>query len=400
MPAAFKWFIDDLWDGLRARRGPTALALLAIGIGMVALTLLAAVLGGLQQRARQIVGELGAQVIVAVPDGAPGPGQSALTRDMASVLARGLPACRVSGVRHARVPVLGAGASVPVLAADEHLADIRQWRIRAGRWLDRTDREERYRHAVISGGLADATGWSCGELVLVRDTAFLIVGICEAGGDDAGAVTAGAVAPGERAIFVPLSVPPYWEPQAANRGGELDAVFIRAPADGDVYAVRQAAQRILEAPMVGVGPLSWLTPDVLLAGLRRLQRTVQLTAGSIALLCLLLGGATLMSLMVAAVNERVHEIGLRRSLGATPGDIAGLFAAEACLVTFAAAVIGTGIAHLVLWLAADSLPVPIALGPASWLLPASAALVLGAGFAYAPARRAAAIAPAEALRNA
>ena len=145
---------------------------------------------------------------------------------------------------------------------------------------------------------------------------------------------------------------------------------------------------------------AWLTADALQAQVRKWQRMIRLTAGSVALFCLLLGGATLMSLMVANVQERVGEIGLRRSLGATRGSIARLFMGEALLLTGAAALAGAGLAaplrHLP-WLREADLP--FVYDPATAALPVAASLALGLLFSLAPAWRAARIEPAEALRG-
>ena len=106
-----------------------------------------------------------------------------------------------------------------------------------------------------------------------------------------------------------------------------------------------------------------------------------------------------MSLMIANVRARVVEIGLRRALGATARDIVALFVVEACVVTAVAGLAGVAGSHILLLLARSSFSVPVTLGYASTILPLLAALVLGAAFAYWPARIAAAIAPSEALRN-
>ena len=54
--------LRDIADDIRARPGRAGLAFLALGVGMTALTVLLAVLGGLEARAKRIVEELGAQV--------------------------------------------------------------------------------------------------------------------------------------------------------------------------------------------------------------------------------------------------------------------------------------------------------------------------------------------------
>ena len=179
----------------------------------------------------------------------------------------------------------------------------------------------------------------------------------------------------------------------------MDAIFVRAPATFGFRRAVTLAQRILAQPDQRVSGLSWITPDTLLKRITNLQNTIKLTVGSIAVLCLILGGTTLMSLMVANVRDRVVEIGLRRALGATPKDIATLFVLEGSLVTAGAALTGTTFTWLLLLAGRSRLPVPVALGPGTVLIPLVVAVGLGLVFSYWPAVSAARIAPSEALRN-
>jgi putative ABC transport system permease protein len=179
----------------------------------------------------------------------------------------------------------------------------------------------------------------------------------------------------------------------------LDVIFIRAPSASAFESTLARAQRVLAQPDQRVVGLSWITPESLLQRLRRWQKMVGLAAGSIALLCLILGGTTLMSLMVANVRDRVVEIGLRRSLGASRGDVAALFVIEGCLVTGGAGLVGSTLTWLILWLVQPRLPVSLHLGASTVLVPLGVAFALGLIFSYGPALAAARIAPSEALRS-
>jgi putative ABC transport system permease protein len=164
-------------------------------------------------------------------------------------------------------------------------------------------------------------------------------------------------------------------------------------------SLRERAERLFTDSSLQAGTTAWISPVTLLVNVRNLRRTVQWTVGSITILCLLLGGMTLASLLAANVRERVPEIGLRLTIGATPGQIAALFILESFLLTMGAALLGTGTALLCLKFAGSALPLPVAVGWELFFLPPAVAVVLGIVFAYVPARSAAAIRPSEALRN-
>lgn len=390
---------DDVRDGVRAQPGRAGLTFATIALAAAALAVLLAILGGLQEKARRISRELGADVMAAFQ-----PGRASLdpARRLGErhlrLLRRSLPGWSHSAVRVFEVPTLGSRRSVSVVATDEALLGIRAWRLAEGRFLDELDLRERRRSAVVSASLARLWNWRVGDLVMLERTPFKIVGAVEWGGaSDAPSGHPDAIL-GERVVFVPVTVRAFEGSEASGPAPTVDAIFLRAPPGEDFGRAVGAAQRLLaqDPRLEGV---SWATPDTLVEGVRRLQRTLALALGSVVLLCLASGGTTLMSLMVANVKERVAEIGLRRALGATPGDIAALFTAEACTLAFAAAAAAVAATHLALALGRPWIPVPLKLGPGTALTPLLVALGVAAAFSRWPAKRAAAIAPSEALRN-
>ena len=125
---------------------------------------------------------------------------------------------------------------------------------------------------------------------------------------------------------------------------------------------------------------------------------------SVVAISLVVGGIGVMNIMLVSVTERTKEIGLRKALGATNGDIMFQFLLESMLLTFAGGVIGIIIGSTFAIL--SSLGLSYALSDDwSFSFPISAAL-LGVGvsslvgliFGVYPARKAAKMSPIEALR--
>ncbi len=400
MTTGFTDTLQDVWEGVRSQRGRVGLSFLAISVGITALTLLLAVLGGLEERSRRIVRDLGVNVFaITQPRSPDGTRIGRLRREHVDFLAANLPGSMVSGVRSHSVPTPGTGRDVTVVSADANLLRVRQWRELSGRFIDAEDLRSKSRHAVVSASLSRDWRKNMGDTIVLRHMPYEVIGIVETGGNalEGESVDPGLTA-GTRAVFVPATTPAHWAVFTPEQP-RLDAVFVRVDDTARFQTTIARTRRLLAQPDQRVSGLSLITPETLLKRVRKLQNTIKLTVGSIAALCLVLGGTTLMSLMVANVRDRVVEIGLRRALGATAGEIGLLFVAEACLITAAGAIAGTGVTHVLLTLGGTRLPVPVSLGPVTWLVPVGAAIMLGVLFSYWPARSAARIAPSEALRN-
>ncbi len=382
----------DLRDGLRSRPGRSLLSLFAIAIGCTALALLLSVLSGLQERARQLAQELGANVIAILPEGA-----EPLRREQADRLRANLPSCVVGAVKQYSVMTRDGLTRLQVMAADDGLIRVRPWQIVEGRFLDAEDRNSRAYRCVISRSLSERMGWRLGQALAVEQELFRVVGIVDPGRFSGDPLQDARLVPGENLVIVPDTIQPYWAPQSPD--GTCDAIYIRAPADVDPADIGRRATALM-ADGAGAAPaLSVITPDTLLARIRQWQRSVRFAAGSIAGLCMLLGGITLMTLMIANVQERVTEIGLRRALGASRADIAALFLMEAGLVTVVAGFTGSVTAHAILLVVRGEIGFPVAMNGWTLIAPVLVAVLSGVAFSYAPAVRASRIQPAQALRN-
>jgi putative ABC transport system permease protein len=342
--------------------------------------------------------ELGANVMAVIAQ--PSTTRDGLEQRHVRMLRKNFPEALVTSLRMSHAPTLGTDKQLRVVATDHVLSDVRQWAVTDGRFLEASDILHAHRYAVITEALSKIWNWSVGNVIMLRNTPFIVVGIVNAGGNALDAEYGDSrLILGERAVFVPQSVPQLWKnsTQAQQRG--VNAVFIQAPQTVPAAKLMPAVQRVLQQPDQRAGRLSWVTPESLVRGLTRLQRTLGVTIGAVAVLCLILGGTTLMSLMVANVRDRVTEIGLRRALGASRGEVAGLFVLEGITITLAAGAFGTLAGHGVLLLSEKFLPHPAVMTPLSATVPIAVAVILGIVFSYWPANVAAKIAPAEALRN-
>ena len=123
---------------------------------------------------------------------------------------------------------------------------------------------------------------------------------------------------------------------------------------------------------------------------------------SVSIITLALGGIGVMNIMLVAVRERTKEIGVRKALGATHGNIQWQFFGEGFVLTFGSGSIGLG-GGVVLSALINLLPMPARFAGMiiTWQTSALAIgtlIVIGIAASVYPARRAAVLPPVEALR--
>ena len=114
---------------------------------------------------------------------------------------------------------------------------------------------------------------------------------------------------------------------------------------------------------------------------------------------LLVGGVGIANVMVISVLERRSEVGLRRALGATKGQVRAQFVTESLLLSAMGGLAGLALGALVTAVYASSRSWAVVVPPAGLVGGLTAALAIGALAGLYPAMRAARMAPTDALRT-
>jgi len=120
---------------------------------------------------------------------------------------------------------------------------------------------------------------------------------------------------------------------------------------------------------------------------------------AVASVALLVGGVGVMNIMLVSVTERTREIGVRKALGATRGQILFQFLAEATALTAAGGILGVVLGVLLGRLIDLLTPIPSHVP--LWAYVAALATSAGVGLFFGswPAYRASRMDPVEALRH-
>jgi len=131
---------------------------------------------------------------------------------------------------------------------------------------------------------------------------------------------------------------------------------------------------------------------------RALSLLTALTAG-VAVISLLIGGIGIMNVMLVSVTERMHEVGVRKAVGATNRQILEQFLMEAAVLSIAGAVVGIVVASFVILALRIVTPFEPVVSWQIALIAMAVSTMVGMLFGSAPALKAARKDPIEALRN-
>jgi putative ABC transport system permease protein len=132
----------------------------------------------------------------------------------------------------------------------------------------------------------------------------------------------------------------------------------------------------------------------------------KLVMGALAGVSLVVGGVGIMNVLLASVTERTREIGVRKAVGATRGDIMLQFLVESLTLASAGTMLGTilGISGAFSLAAiarriATELPMYAAVSAGTLMTAVIAATAVGLTFGMYPALRAARLSPIDAIRH-
>jgi putative ABC transport system permease protein len=236
-----------------------------------------------------------------------------------------------------------------------------------------------------------------GKEIRLKNTTFRVVGVLVPKGTGSGGVNQDDLA------IIPITVA-----QSQMLGiTYFNFIFAEANSQYDVSFVKSRIQSVLERDH-GItdsnkDDFTIETQQDILSILGSITSVMTLFLAAIASISLVVGGIGIMNIMLVSVIERTREIGLRKAVGATEGDILQQFLVESVMLTFFGGIIGVAIGALIV--SATYLVISHVISGWVFEFPLSAvgvavlvSTVTGLAFGIYPARQAARKSPIEALR--
>jgi putative ABC transport system permease protein len=388
----------------RARTHPfqTALTLVGLVVGTASM-LLTASLGVTGQRfvMSQIEG-VGSHLIWAIYDGnvnigvAPEKGDRINGRDVEAFQARSdlFSAVTPLLVLHGQTAVLGRTAEIVILGTTPNYPDVRKnLRVVSGRFVDEDDVRTRAKVCVVARHLYDElfpNDDGREKTVRTLGMTFVVIGAFEEPVDTLGQ---GDVTP--ETIFVPVTTGWLFTPDQW-----VTTLFAQVRRSTDIPLAMQAARELLRERH---RPGSRYEVDSMTTVVRMahtVSRGLTVVFVLVAAISVIVGGVGVMNVLLASVEQRVAEIGLRKSLGARRRDILGQFLLEALLLGAMGAGVGAVLGLALPFAARITFPgagvaVPVLYAPLAFAFSCAVTVLFG----VVPARRAASLDPVEALRH-
>ena len=389
-------------NALLQNRRRSALSLVGVSIGVVAVVSLTAIgEGGVRFVADQF-SSLGASVVIiapgrnettgGIPHGVGGIPNDLTIRD-SIILER-----RIQAVRHSVPLSVGTDSisfgqrnrSVPIVGATADFKRLQQLELASGQFLPDGEADRGGSVVVLGHTVAmELFGGAnpLGATVRIGGWRMRVIGVLARRGTQLGMQV-------DESVFVAVAT----SMRMANRSSVSRIMLELYPQADPDRAIEQVKKLLIERH--DEEDFTCVSQDAVLESLSSIIRTIALAIVGIAAISLAVAGIGIMNVMLVSVSERSSEVGLLKAIGATRRQILGVFLVEAATLSvlggFLGLVMGTGLVLL----GKQFYPAVDAATPL-WAIVAVLVLSLGTGigFGVLPAWRAANLDPVAALQG-
>jgi putative ABC transport system permease protein len=390
---------------LRANKLRSLLTMLGIVIGVAAVIAVVALGTGAQSAVKDRISSLGTTLLTIMPGQQRGMGVSfdqsmKLTMDDAAAIEDRSPnitAVQPEMTSRLQVQYSNQNTNTSVVGTTSNYLEVRKYQLQAGRMFSRAEDEGRQRVAVLGPTVLETLGINSpdaiiGEPVRIRGIQFTVIGVLKSKGQST------PFGNPDDQVLVPITTGRF----RLFGSDRLRSISVLAQSEDKIPDAMADVQRVIRREH----RLAQGRPDDFQIRsqadfLNTLGETTQVFTyllSGIAAVSLLVGGIGIMNIMLVSVTERTREIGIRKALGATKGNILLQFLIEAVVLCLLGGLIGalvgsggaTAMSAFFQW---NTIISPGAIA-AAFVFSA----VVGVVFGVWPARRAAGLDPIVALR--
>lgn len=385
-----------------ANRMRSILTMLGIIIGIAAVIMITSIGQGFQDSVNDMFAGIGAgTLVVNVRQNAADPAvrSDMLTLESMEFIANhpDITLVNASSLSNSRVQLRNPSetAQLQIIGTTENMSDIQHVDVRFGRFLAAVDIDRAAPVIVIDSTLArdifgrtDVVGETIRTTFWMGTVDLTIVGVFRNEDPMAGMFSMPTTA------FIPIT---YFQ-RILNQDNVVGQIEVLA---SDLDRLDQIASEIARLLSVFHGNEDRYQVTTVMSQIDMINDIIGMITGFVALVAfisLAVGGIGVMNIMLVTVTERTREIGIRKSLGATDGNIQFQFLIEAMILTASGGIIGIILGYYGGFALGNLIDLTPSVNVPTVALTVFASSLIGIIFGVYPARKAAKLDPIEALR--
>jgi putative ABC transport system permease protein len=286
----------------------------------------------------------------------------------------------------------GQTRAAMLLGVAPEYKDVRNLKVLTGRFFDEEDSTTHAKVAVAVGPMARELYGSydaaVGKTISVRGIPFTIIGVFVESMD-----TYGASEVSENTMLIPYEVGRYF-----TGTNSLKEIFFSMSSSDKVESAAAQITQIIQSRHRSTSVYKAQTLTDILKTMAKIADNLTIVLLLASAITLIVSGVGIMNSMLANVQSRIKEIGIRKALGATSREIRLQFLTEAVFLSLSGGLIGT--------IFGMALPLSVNLLtdfkiPVNWwsaVIALSTSVIVGVVFGTLPANRAAKLDPVTTLK--
>lgn len=294
---------------------------------------------------------------------------------------------------HDQVPIPGGQQrEIVALGVSWQYRYVRNLNILAGRFFDDNDTRARNKVALITQILANTLYGSqdaaVGQQIKLSGLPFTVIGTFKERVD-----TFGESEISDNTILIPYTVARFF-----TASDTVKQLFFSVSDSAEVPRATAEIHDVLQSRHRPESVYKVYNLTQLLSVAAKTANTLTTVLLLISVLTLLVSGVGIMNIMLATVNSRIREIGVRKAVGATNSEIRAQFLTEAILISLAGGFLGTFIGLALPFSIRFITNYRVPISGWSVVIAVVVSSLVGVIFGTAPAARAANLDPVESLR--